>query len=630
MKSVKFSALVAVAVIAASCAKEGTHSVDEFDKVALEPMCIEASDESQTKTVLNGKSVYWTEGDEIAVYSNSDNYTTVYTFPATNINGNSATFSGEVPAETESFFAVYPPKRVASASASGAVVTIPSDQTPAEGTFYEGLNITIAKGTKIPGTPNVGTIRFRNVCSYVKFTVPAYVSDVESVKISSDNAIAGKLTVDYTGENPSSTIAADGEKSISMSGPFGAGKTFIFVIAPGKVSNFRIDITAAKGNCNWTRTVSKEFTAEAGVPNNLGTIHFKQVEVELKPEAKHVYKDGTGALVYQDGTDKTLVGTDIIVNLGLLKYVSNFNFAVKKDGETVRSYSSETGTVASSPVILAWKDYADYPYLPQGEYTIEGSYIHPDDGSTQTISGTFTVPKPTFTVNATGMTSYSYYSKNNIKQANDCQAETIYGIGGTATISQTILDKYPYSASYTLDGEKTDAGEKDGQSLGEHKITATYTFDGVTETSAHTCYVTGLPFLKALPTKTTWPVYDNIDNWSYSTTDGKGIFYNEGGYIQKNFYIPVAAGDTGVAVRINHYGKGRKGSLADATTFNIYAGNAPVYAYTYKSTSGTGETKTANIDTKLTNTNYWVKCSSSKRVAQSTYAMTFNIEVLYR
>ena len=71
MKSVKFSALMAVAVIAASCAKEGTHSVDESNKVALEPMCIEASDESQTKTVLVEKSVNWTDGDKIAVYAKS-------------------------------------------------------------------------------------------------------------------------------------------------------------------------------------------------------------------------------------------------------------------------------------------------------------------------------------------------------------------------------------------------------------------------------------------------------------------------------------------------------------------------------------------------------------------------------
>ncbi|MDY5357157.1 MAG: hypothetical protein SPG52_04350 [Candidatus Cryptobacteroides sp.] len=618
MKSVKFSALVAVAVIAASCAKEGTHSVDESDKVALEPMCIEASDESQTKTVLDGKSVNWTDGDEIAVYSNID-YTTGYRFASTDINGsNSATFSGKVPAGTESFFAVYPPERVVSVNEKGVTVNIPANQNPAAGTFAEEHNITVAQGTKTPGEPSVGPITFNNVCSYVKFTVPAYVSDVNKVTITSGNAIAGDFST------ASSSIVSNGTNSISMSGSFGAGKTFIFVIAPGTVSNFRIDITADNGN--WTRTVSKGFTATAGVPTNLKTIDFKQVA--LTATASHVY----------DG--ETLVGTDLSVNLGLdgfLKYASNLMFYVKKDGATVRSYSS--GTVANSTVSFASTDYPDYPYLPKGDYTIEGSYSRPD-GSTQTISGTFTVPAPTFTVNAPlATTNYDTYKDPTLKDAaaaaNAQDGSTIYGVAENGvSISEDILTKYASligGYSFTIDGNTATPGDNANQSYAAHDVVATYVFDGVSKSStAHTCYVTGLPFLKALPTEKTWPVYGNIENWSYSTTDGKGIFYNTGGYIQKNFYIPASAGDTGVAVRINHYGKGRKGSLVDATTFNIYAGNTPVYKYKYTSTDGTGEKKTANIDTNLTNTNYWVKCSSSYVWGTSTYAMTFNIEVLYR
>lgn len=161
MKSVKFSALMAVAVIAASCAKEGTHSVDESNKVALEPMCIEASDESQTKTVLVEKSVNWTDGDKIAVYSNI-NYNKGYIFPATDIKGNSATFNGEVPVGTTSFFAVYPPERVVSVNKDGVTVNIPAEQTPAAGTFAEEHNITVAQGKKTPGVPSVGTITFNN------------------------------------------------------------------------------------------------------------------------------------------------------------------------------------------------------------------------------------------------------------------------------------------------------------------------------------------------------------------------------------------------------------------------------------------------------------------------------------
>lgn len=486
MKHIRYSALVAIAAIAASCAKESTVIEKETGKdIPMEPMCIETGDESGTKTSLDGKTVNWTEGDQIAVYSNIDYYSKGYNFPAANINGNTATFSGEVPAGTESFFAVYPPERVSSVSASGAVVTIPSDQTPAAGTFAEELNITIAKGTKTPGKPNVGTIRFRNVCSYVKFTVPAYVSDVKSVTISSNNAIAGDLTVKYTEENPSSSIASDGAKSISMSGSFGAGKTFMFVIAPGTVSNFKIDITTAKGN--WTRTIAKGFTATAGKPVNLGTVDFKQTALKASPS--HTYEGGV------------LVGTKLDVNLkidGFTSYVSDLQFDVKKGETTVRSYSS--ASVASSTVSLTHSDYADYPYLPQGDYTISGSYKRPD-GISQSISGSFTVPAPTFTVNTpSAHTSYDTYKNSGATAANDESGTTIYGITNNGvTISSDILTKYASLSggySYTIDGNAASAGDNANQSWAAHEVAAKFTFDGVTNTSsALTCYVTGLPFV---------------------------------------------------------------------------------------------------------------------------------------
>ena len=553
MKSVKFSALVAVAVIAASCAKEGTHSVDESNKVALEPMCIEASDESQTKTVLDGKSVNWTDGDKIAVYSNI-NYNKGYIFPATDIKGNSATFNGEVPVGTESFFAVYPPERVVSVNKDGVTVNIPAEQTPAAGTFAEEHNITVAQGTKTPGVPSVGTITFNNVCSYVKFTVPAYVSDVNKVTITSGNAIAGDFAT------ASSKIVSNGTNSISMKGSFGAGKTFLFVIAPGTVSNFSIYIETASGN--WTRTVSNGFEAKAGVPVKLGTVDFKIASMDA--EVKHTY----------DG--KTLTGTNLVIkNLNipdhLTGYVKNVHIDIIPEGKTdaVRSaditdFSTQTSIAVNSTT---------YPYLPQGKYTIKSTYTMLDGTTSRETTGTFAVTeKPKFSVNAKGMTSYSYYSENKSTQANACDAETIYGLGGTATISQTILDNdnYSYSASYTLDGSETTAGDKVGQSWGEHKITATYTFDGVTVTSPEelVCYITGLPYKAVPPTNSgnhAWSIDNGRENVTFADTYLmlRGCLSTSVTFVPKvnspSFSIPT---DVNIKSTTNYIVKSREGRLS--------------------------------------------------------------------
>lgn len=556
MKSVKFSALMAVAVIAASCAKEGTHSVDESNKVALEPMCIEASDESQTKTVLVEKSVNWTDGDKIAVYSNI-NYNKGYIFPATDIKGNSATFNGEVPVGTERFFAVYPPERVVSVNAEGVTVNIPAEQTPAAGTFAEEHNITVAQGTKTPGVPSVGTITFNNVCSYVKFTVPAYVSDVNKVTITSGNAIAGDFST------ASSSIVSNGTNSISMSGSFGAGKTFLFVIAPGTVSNFSIYIETASGN--WTRTVSNGFEAKAGVPVKLGIVDFKQVE--LKAEAKHVYQDGI------------LVGTDLSVNLGLdgfLKYASNLQFDVKKGGSTVRSYKSDS--VAKSTVSLTSTAYPDYPYLPQGEYTIEGSYSRPDK-STQAISGTFTVEEaPTFTVNAPlATTNYDTYKNSGAAAANAQDGSTIYGVAGNGvSISEKILNNPKYKSliggySFTIDGNPVtiDAnGNATNQAWDKHDVVAKFTFDGVeNSSSALTCYVTGLPFAHTqTPYYNQWQVYRSASISGSEVKLPGAASVNNAGYILSPKIVSPAPINVSLAL------KAKSDQSLASSSMNLYYG----------------------------------------------------------
>lgn len=539
MKNIKYSALVAIAAIAASCAKESTVIEKETIKdIPMEPMCIQTGDESETKTSLNGQTVNWTEGDQIAVYSNMD-YSTGYKFSATNIkdiNRNTATFSGEVPAGTESFFAVYPPERVSSASASGAVVTIPSDQTSAAGTFYEELNITIAKGRKTPGKSDVGTIRFRNVCSYVKFTVPAYVSDVKSVKISSDNAIAGNLTVDYTGENPSSTIAPDGAKSISMSGSFGAGETFIFVIAPGTVSNFSIDIKTASGN--WTRTVKAGFTATAGKPVNLGTVHFKIASMTAK--AKHTY----------DG--ETLTGTNLVIdNLNipnsLTGYVQKVHIDIIPEGKTEAVRSADITDFSTQTSIAV--NSTEYPYLPKGTYTIKSTYTMSDGTTSRETSDSFLVPAPTFEITSqpTIYTSYSVYTSSSpingiaagAAGANGLDGSSIYVKKGTVSIAENILTKYSSIASYTYTDGKTALNEGQNRNMGwsKHTVSSSFTFDGVTKNfNDVTCHVTGLPYKNDFQSNFSgWYGNNKLDIKS----GGLEIPAKAGYAISPEFYVPA-------------------------------------------------------------------------------------------
>ena len=614
MNTSRLFTLAAAAAVAASCAKE--EYTGNSSEIIMEPMSIEAAAYPGTRTALDGKEVIWTEGDRIAVYSDID-LSTGYIFAAEGINGSSARFSGEVPSGTGHFFAVYPPERVVSASAEGVTVNIPADQTPAEGSFAEEMNVSLAEGTKTPGLEDVGTLTFENLCSYVKFTVPAYVEDVSSVKISS----AGPLAGDFS--SGSSSIVANGSNSITMNGSFGAGKTFIFVIAPGTVSNFSIEITGSKGS--WTRTVSKGFSAKAGTPVNLGTVDFKQAE--LSATASHVY----------DGA--TLVGTDLDVDLhldGFTNYASDLRFDVKKAGSTVRSYSS--ASLADSKVSLSGTSYTDYPYLPQGEYTIEGSYTRPD-GSTQSISGSFTVPAPTFRVNApVATTSYDTYLNSGAAAANAQDGSTIYGIAGNGvSISEAILTKYASLTggySFTIDGNAASAGDNANQTWAAHEVVAKYTFDGVSVSSdALVCHVTGLPYTLQ-PTKGDWAatvtsdyVYFNTGNIELKGNNATGLIKNP--KIQsKSFHLPANVNVTSDFSYLISVGK--FGIITYKSTLTMYMGGAK--AYSYQRGSSGSETRNVSVSGTLSSSKPYLEFEAATTTSSNSdsYSRIYTVPVLYR
>ena len=488
-----YGILAAAAIILpafASCNKEISES-GPVDKIRLEPISLSTSD---TKTSVHGNEIWWTLSDKIAVFSNIGNYLTPYSLSATSVKGSNAVFAGEVGEGTKDFYAIYP-YSVASSAAGGLIdITVPVDQTPKAGSFGEGMNISIAKGTKTPGIPQVAGVAFHNVCSYLKFTVPSYISNVNRVDVTCDRNIAGSTTVNYANlESGSGTVTGPGTSStVSMSGPFAPGSTFWFVLTPGKVNSLTIKLSTGDGK-NWTRTSSKSFTLKIGQPKNLGIIDFVPT---LQASAEHT-----------NNKDGDLAGTEVKVDLGLpenlMKDVSNVSLKVSKDGKIVWECTSDD--VSSNSIIMSDKSW---PYLPQGEYTVSGTY-KTGERTVPFVSAEFTSPKPEFSVNTpSAHTSYdTYYNNGNYKNADAANAEdgsTIYisNKNNGVTISDDILKIYASligegggGYSYTIDGNKAEEGDNANQTWDAHKVVARYTFDGV-EMPSDTliCHVTGLPY----------------------------------------------------------------------------------------------------------------------------------------
>lgn len=568
-----------------------------------------------TKTSLSGKDVHWTSDDVVAVFDN-ENYKNK--FKITDAQGYKASFSGEVTDGTTQIYAVYPYSLAMRAQGSTLTVSIPEDQTSKVGSFAEEHNISVAKSARTPGVEVVANITFKNVCSYLKFTVPTYVADVTSVTLSTQSRnIAGEATIDFSGDTPVLAPTSNAVNSISMTGSYPAGREFLFVLAPGKIQGCTVTVTNTDGK-TWTVTKTSTFTLEAGKYKNLGTLDVEPVGVTAS--ATHTY------------SGSTLKGTKVNVALNVptatLQYASDLKIKVRNAaGTVVRSASSNTLT---SSVTLDETTSTSWPYLPQGKYTVSGSYKLGE--LVKTFSSTFDSPAPTFEVTSGAYSSYTKYKNGDAGAANKCTADKIYAITtASVSIADAILNNSNYSSikggyTYKLDGEAMTSAEVERQSWGPHTVTAYYKFDNVKKEGSSDCHITGLPYTlnpSANDSVSPW-VTNNKGNVKWDTDGSVRIGYNLTSWtastqtdITKSFNLPA---DVNVIINCsgNAAGSGSDGWLVDSrinTTFTLSVSGNSVYSYTTTDGSTEQSYSASNKSATMTSASPTIKCHNSYSTA---------------
>ena len=562
-----------------------------------------------TKTSLNGNNIYWTPDDTIAVY---DNYGCRNEFIVQDVNASKAAFAGEVTRGTTHIYAVYPSRLAGDISGSTINVRIPINQTPKVGSFAEEHNISVAKGKKTTGVAAIDSITFKNVGSFLKFTIPSYIEDVKSVTFSTSRAIAGPATVDASADTPVAVVGEGGSKSVTMTGSYTAGSQFMFVLSAGEIKGFTVTVVTDKATWSISRDVRDvNVTLEAGQYKNLGTLELEQVSAS----AVHTYPE--------DILTGTTVNVALNVPTATLQYASDLKIEVRnEDGTLVRSASSST---LSSSVTLAATQ--DWPYLPQGKYTVSGSYKLGE--VVKNFSTTFTSPAPTFKVTSNAYTSYTKYQTSGASAANEVKEDAICDItSASVTISDAILKNSNYKGgfSYALDSKATTTAKVTGQSWGKHVVTATYTFDGVEKEGTKVCHITGLPYTlnpSANDSVSPWVTNDN-GNVKWDTDGSVRIGYNLTSWtastktdITKSFNLPA---DVNVIINCsgNAAGSGSDGWLVDSrinTTFTLSVSGNSVYSYTTTDGSTEQSYSASNKSATMTSASPTIKCHNSYSTA---------------
>lgn len=261
-----------------------------------------------------------------------------------------------------------------------------------------------------------------------------------------------------------------------------------------------------------------------------------------------VFSFGLNA-VAEHTTDQSgyLNGTKVSLSFGDLSNVpttliSNWKATlVNATGEIVRSYTtsdfSRTGEMAIEN---------EWPYLPQGNYTLKYSYTidgnEVSEEATTAEAKTITMPLPTFEAEVSAQTSYSVYTTQGAAAANETDGSGIFDIATTTTISTDILSNEKYSnllsVTYSLDsGESSTEESPVFQNLqwGTRKLTAFALFDGNSVSSSIDCDVTGIPYKGDY---TNYSPFDNTVNPWISV--GSGEYWEGRGYILFQYYFSTS------------------------------------------------------------------------------------------
>ena len=555
-----------------------------------------------TRTSLqDGNKVVWNEGDAVAVY---DFAATKKKFVA-EINEGTTHFRGNITPKYGDFIAAYPYDLAAeNDNARKIIMYLPEEQTAVKDGFGPDLNLSIAKGSRhVDGTPS--EVRFRNICQLFKLSVPAYTANrIAKIELTTNTAIAGQLTADYTDYNPVITTNSQGSNTIALYPPTGsesfAEGTYYMVLAPVAVEGFTLTLTDTNGK-KYTQHSSASIGGNWGVICNLGNVDLIDKPV-ITP--KHVYDNGI--LV---GTKVTL--TAPVSDKAWSAVIKNVN------GETVRTLAEDTGTLTTDQTDANW------PYLPKGNYTVEYTYTTANGKQMHASSPFAITEEPQFSVTLDANSTYSYYLAGDVDKANSMEKNAVTGIVCQIHgILSSILtnDKYGFSLNNNFNGTIASTNENVANynnisinQLGESELTTSVTFDGVTKVANKKVWITGLPFRHEPPTTSLWSKDGDVTN-----EDGYALFGKWSGGSQKLTYndVNIPAG-----TKMSLAYKIRMRSEPVETVFTISANNQTIFT---DRVSGTAGEKRPEGSTTFTNSG-----NTTQIICNNSYGAGLTFSELY-
>ena len=238
-----------------------------------------------------------------------------------------------------------------------------------------------------------------------------------------------------------------------------------------------------------------------------------------------------------------------------------------ESGDTIRAI------VGSGELTSEYSSSAEWPYLPAGKYKAT-FYLHTEDGVNKVSSREFVVERPKLVATIEGYTSYDKYLEGDIEAANESDGYTLYQPTVQVNISSMLLaiPHYGYKMTYTFNGVQGNVSENSWNlgtqtldaSIEPYKLNLSVEFDGQSLSETRNFHITGIPFMFAPPTTSTWEKSGDVTDEGEYARLGRWS-----GGSQSLTYTNVAI-PAGTRLELDYKFKPNAGAVS--TTFTIYAG----------------------------------------------------------
>lgn len=282
--------LMAVATMASvSCINE-ENGMDQTPSEAV-TITATAENDADSKTSLSSGKVLWHNADAVTVWNGKEagEFTTADPDGSETVSfvASSLEYEG-----ADEYLALYPHSESATFAEGKVTTQVKAVQEAYADGFAKGVNVAVAAG-------NDENLLFRNVCGYVKFTVPAGMTDLTKVEFEAngEEILAGNVNVTIADE-PVAEVVSDGVSTVSLEGTFEAGKSYYIAVLP-KTLESGFTMTLTRGEKTTEMSTTKPFTVTRSKAKPVGDLYDGTWQIRLEgtavPEglaAMTAYKNG--------------------------------------------------------------------------------------------------------------------------------------------------------------------------------------------------------------------------------------------------------------------------------------------------------------------------------------------------